>query len=98
MSYSVIIQIEALKELSEAYHYYEDQQLGLGKTFVSDFKELALRIENNPHIFQKIYKEKRRGIIQRFHYNVIYEVEKDIIRISAIMHSSRNPSHWQERE
>ncbi len=96
MNYTIIVQVEALQDLREAWTYYEGQQNGLGQKFILAFREESLRIEKNPLIFQKIYNDKRRAVIKQFNYNIIYQVEESIVRISAVIHGSRHPKHWQD--
>ena len=97
MTYNLLVQQEALEDLQEAFDYYESQQTNLGTVFIQAFQDLALRIEANPFLFQPIYNQKRRAIISRFQYNVIYEIEGSNVRVSAIIHGSRNPKRWQNR-
>jgi plasmid stabilization system protein ParE len=97
MSYTLIVQQEALDELQDAYDYYESRQANLGRDFIIAFRVEALRIEKNPHLFQKIYNEKRRTVIRKFQYNIIYQIEGEEVRVSAVMHGSRDPKRWQNR-
>jgi plasmid stabilization system protein ParE len=98
MSYTLSIQVDAQEDLREAWAYYESQQTGLGQQFMSAFLECALQIEGNPFLFQKVYKQKRRAVVRPFGYNVFYEVEGDSVRVSAIMHGSRDSQRWQKRK
>ncbi len=70
MNYTIIVQVEALQDLREAWTYYEGQQNGLGQKFILAFEKESLRIEKNPLIFQKIYNDKRRTVIKQFNYNI----------------------------
>lgn len=97
MSYTLIVQQEALADLQDAYDYYESRQPNLGRDFIIAFREEALQIEKNPQLFQKIYKEKRRAVIRKFQYNIIYQIEGKEVRVSAVMHGSRDPQRWQKR-
>ena len=97
MSYSIIVQAEAREDLREAYEYYESQKIGLGNAFIIAFRNRATQIEENPFLFQKIYNSKRRAVIEKFGYNIIYEIEEPSVRISAVMHGSRAPRRWKGR-
>lgn len=97
MSYTLIVQQEALDDLQDAYDYYESRQTNLGRDFIIAFRAEALRIEKNPQLFQKIYKEKRRAVIRKFQYNIIYQIEGEEVRVSAVMHGSRDPKRWEHR-
>lgn len=96
-NYSVIIQPEAELDLDEAFEYLEDQQAGLGFDLLAAFVDVIDVLEGNPLLFQKVYGEKRRAVIQRFHYNVIYIVLNQEVYILAVMHGSRDPRGWERR-
>jgi plasmid stabilization system protein ParE len=96
-NYSVIIQPEAEKDLDEAYAYLEEQQADLGFQLLADITEILELLEDNPLLFQKVYRENRRAVVQRFGYNLIYKVKEMEVYILAIIHGSRNPESWQKR-
>jgi len=98
MSFSLILQQEALDDLKAAFDYYESVRSDLGDQFIVAFREVAFHIEGNPFLFQEIYKDKRRAVITRFQYNIIYTIENDTVRVVAVMHSSMNPQRWEGRE
>ncbi len=95
MTYILYFQTSAYHDLNDAFDYFESHKVGLGKKFLDEVDSMIEVIEKNPLIFQKIYKEKRRAIVRKFNYNIIYEVEESLIRVSAIMHGSRDPKRWQ---
>jgi plasmid stabilization system protein ParE len=70
----------------------------LGFQLLEDLTEVLELLENNPLVFQKVYGEKRRAIIRRFGYNVIYKVEDTEVYVLAIMLGSRDPGKWQGRK
>jgi plasmid stabilization system protein ParE len=96
-AYNVIIQPEAEHDLDEAYAWLETQHSGLGFQFLANLTETIELLEENPFLFQKVYGEKRRAVVQRFGYNLIYKVVDKEVYILAIMHGSRDPEQWQVR-
>lgn len=97
-SFNVIIQPEAEADLDEAYQYFEQQKSGLGFQLLEDLTEVLGLLENNPLLFQSVYGEKRRAVIRRFGYNVIYKVEDAEVYVLAIIRGSRDPEKWQGRK
>lgn len=97
-SFNVIIQPEAEADLDEAYQYFEQQKSGLGFQLPEDITEVFELLEANPLVFQKVYGEKRRAVIRRFGYNVIYKVLDGDVYVLAIMHGSRDPRKWESRK
>ena len=47
-------------------------------------------------LFVKVYHEKRRAVLQSFPYNIIFVIEEDLIRVSAVVHGKQNPQKWQK--
>ncbi|MEZ4995200.1 MAG: type II toxin-antitoxin system RelE/ParE family toxin [Saprospiraceae bacterium] len=97
-SFNVIIQPEAEADLDEAYQYFEQQKSRLGFQLLEDLTEVLELLENNPLLFQKVYGEKRRAVIRRFGYNVIYKVVDADVYVLAIMDGSRDPRKWKGRK
>ncbi len=97
MTYVISLTPLALSELQEAKDYFDAQSDSLGDVFVDYFQKLTSLIASNPFLFQKVYSNKRRGIIRKFRYNVIYAVHDDTILILGILHGAQAPSSWQDR-
>lgn len=96
-NFSVIIQPEAEQDLDETFAYLENQQSGLGFQFLADLVKVIEILEDNPFLFQRVYGEKRRAIVKKFGYNVIYKVKSFDVYILAIMHGGRDSEKWEER-
>ena len=96
-SVELIIRPEAEEDIKGAFQFYEDCSKGLGSDFLLSIDAILSRIQRNPEIFQKTYKEIRRGLIQRFPYGVFYFAEKERIVVIGVLHCKRNPKTWQER-
>ena len=100
MKYKIILQEEARQDLKDAFDYFNEQQKGLGKGFIKAYKDKSEFIANLPTACQKIYKDKRRAIINPFKFNLIYVIEESskTVFIEAVMHSSRSPKRWKDRK
>ncbi len=96
--YHIIIQPEAEQDLDEAYQYLEGQRTGLGFELLADLTEIVELLEDNPFLFPPIYGEKRRAVIQRFKYNLIFKIVEENVFILAIMHGSRDTQRWKGRK
>ena len=88
---------EARKEFLKASEYYEEQVLGLGDEFIDEVEKVLEIIENYPNSGKKITKSKRRFLVSRFPYGVIYSVKANQIIIFAIMDLRRKPDYWKSR-
>ncbi|MEM1326358.1 MAG: type II toxin-antitoxin system RelE/ParE family toxin [Bacteroidota bacterium] len=97
MNFQVIIQPEAEDEIDDAFHYLDSIRTGLGFDFLALLSEVIGRLEDNPFQYQKILGEKRRAVIQKFKYSVIYLINNDEVFILAVIHGSRHPRKWKTR-
>jgi hypothetical protein len=95
--YKVELLSEAEDELSDAYDWYEEQQLTLGDKFYNEVSHYLNLIEYNPHQFQIRYKEELRSAsLNKFPFLVIYWIDEInfIAYIVSIFHTSRNPKYF----
>lgn len=97
MTYQLYLQTAAINDLQEAVDWYEAQKIGLGGEFLAAIGEMLSLIEQNPFTFALVYNQKRRAALRRFPYNIIYTIEDDSIRVSAILHGKKDPSVWKKR-
>jgi plasmid stabilization system protein ParE len=97
-SVELIVRPEAEEDVREAYQYYEECSEGLGSDFLLSVDAVLSLIQRNPEIFQKVHKDVRRGLLQRFPYGVFYLTEKGKIVVIGVMHCKRAPETWQNRE
>ncbi|MBN2534761.1 MAG: hypothetical protein JXB88_17885 [Spirochaetales bacterium] len=66
----IIIRLEAEVDIRDTYYYYEECSRGLGTDFLLSLDALFSLIKRNSEIYQKVYKNIHRGLIQRFPYGV----------------------------
>jgi plasmid stabilization system protein ParE len=89
--YQLIIRPKATNMAEKAYDWYEEQQVGLGKLFVTELVSCYDKLEAWPAAYTKIYKNYRHIILRTFPYVVVFEIIKDDVVIYAVFHTSRNP-------
>ena len=88
---------EALKEIDEAFLWFENERLDLGQRFISEIETTILRIQHFPEINRIIIKDIRRALMSSFPYGIMYSVIDDTIEIYAIAHLHRMPFYWVKR-
>lgn len=96
-AYHLIVKEEAKEEISDAYKWYEDKQIGLGERLLDELDDCFSSIKKNPKQFIKTHKEMRQAILKIFPFVIIYEIEKELVIVYAIFHTSRNPEIWKNR-
>lgn len=87
-------------EFDDAFDYYESQLVGLGYKFQSEIAKSLSRIISYPNSYQKIGKNSRRCLVQKFPYGVVYQFsqETNVLLVVAIAHLHRKPDYWLSRE
>jgi len=93
MKYSFIINEEAIQELTEAFLWYEEQQIDLGKEFRTKVYDRLNQVCNNPLHNQISNKNFRSALTDKFPFLIVYFIDEKnhLIVVTAIFHTSRNP-------
>jgi plasmid stabilization system protein ParE len=90
---------EAEEDLREAAEFYRDRAgAGLSQALLAEFERSASLLLEHPHLGSLWRHGKRRLLMRRFPYAVVYAVVADQIRILAVAHHSRRPGYWRGRE
>ena len=87
----------AEQEMLEAAAYYEQQAEGLATAFYDQIEQASFEIARNPETWPLISETIRKRSVGRFPFILLYRIDPDEIIIQAVMHTSRNPKHWQRR-
>jgi plasmid stabilization system protein ParE len=84
----------AVREVGEAYEWYEAQSQGLGSEFEAAFALQMKRLEQVPLLYPEIIPGVRRTLLPRFPYGVFYVARNDLVHVLAVIHNVRNPKRW----
>lgn len=97
--FSSIILPQAKADIREAAQWYNKQQTGLGKRFITQIREKVHFIRQNPKASNIRYKNVRTAILNIFPFMVHYTIDEKnkTIIISAVLHTSRDPKLWGSR-
>ena len=97
MTLQIYIRPEAEADLDDAAAWYQTQVMRLGYEFLDEIKKTLQIMADNPEIFQVIYKNVHRAVVQRFPFVIYYQIEAETIIVLGIIHASRNPHDWKKR-
>lgn len=89
---------EASLELVEASHFYDSRQEGLGDRFLDALDEALEAIQEDPLIWKPDRRGRRKYLVWRFPYQLVYRIERSRIFILAVAHGSRKPGYWKHRD
>lgn len=91
----------AVRDLLETQAYYSRISSELSKDFRRELDSLVEQASANPAHFHFLSRRSRfrRANMNRFPYNLVYEVwsESDEIKVVCVRHDKRHPSHGLNR-
>ena len=88
----------ASEELIEAAHFYEGREKGLGDRFLDAVNASLETMRRNPMLGRSDERGRRRWLVHRFPYLIIYRLVDGFLYILAVAHTSRKPDYWQSRD
>ncbi len=88
---------EALQEYQQSTRYYAERDPALAHRFVECVEEAISRVLESPNRWRILEDDVRRCLTHVFPYGVLYTIEPDFILIVAVMHCSREPGYWKQR-
>jgi toxin ParE1/3/4 len=94
VAYRLKFSSRAVREVGEAYAWYESQSEGLGSEFELAFELQLKRLEQVPLLYSEVLHGVRRTLLPRFPYGVFFTVKNDLVHILAVIHTARNPTRW----
>jgi plasmid stabilization system protein ParE len=88
---------EAAKELTSSIQYYERKSNGLGAEFFDEVEEAIAQALTHSKSGTLITEQNRRILLQRFPFELIYDVKDEVITLIAIKHMKQRPGYWESR-
>ena len=89
---------EAEDDLMSAASFYEAQRPGLAHRFIAAVERVVSFAAEQPLTGAPLGGAIRRHLVPGFPYAVIYEVDRDPVRVLAIAHLRRHPDFWLGRQ
>ena len=94
MAYQLTVSDRAVREIGEAYEWYEEQLHGLGAEFIDALDAQLQLITQTPLLFPEIRRGIRRTLLSHFPYGVFYASKGDVVSVLAVVHTARSPRRW----
>ena len=88
---------DAEAELADAADYYEARRPGLGKAFAGEVTRTISLIREHPDAGSPVGPSRRRMLVSRFPYAIVYRRDSNSVVIVAVAHQSRRPGYWRGR-
>ncbi|HEX3896694.1 MAG TPA: type II toxin-antitoxin system RelE/ParE family toxin [Rudaea sp.] len=93
----VIVRSEARQELLAAQIWFETKSPGLGFEFARSIAAAVESVVRNPIAYTEIELGRRRILLRRFPYALIYRIRNDELLLVAVFHQRRQPGAWRDR-
>ncbi|HEX8244043.1 MAG TPA: type II toxin-antitoxin system RelE/ParE family toxin [Longimicrobium sp.] len=84
-------------DVSEAAEHYLNTDPDAGRRFFEELDRATNLIETNPRIGRPAEHDTYRLTLQRFPYDVVYEIHPHEIVVIAVAHHRRERSYWISR-
>ena len=97
MARRLAVSDRAVREIGEAYEWYEMQFPHLGTEFLDALDAQLKVISNTPLLYAETQRGVRRALLSHFPYGVFYALKDDIVSVLGVIHTSRNPHRWPRR-
>ena len=97
VAYRLKFASRAVREIGEAFDWYEEQSKGLGNEFELAFELQLKRLEQTPFLYTEIIPGVRRTLLPRFPYAVFYTVKDDLVHVLGVIHTARSPKRWPSK-
>ena len=94
----LVFKEEAKKDIGESYRWYEEQQPGLGESFLEEIEKYITIIIANPFTYSIRHNNKRAAVLKRFPYIVVYESSDQEIVVYAVFNTHQDPSKLVARK
>lgn len=87
---------QAVSDLIQGFHFYEEQEPGLGSDFLTTLYADIESLQIYAGIHRKACRNYHRLLSRRFPFSVFYTVQDQTVRIRAVVDCRRNPA-WIRR-
>lgn len=93
----LIVRREAERDIKKAFDWYEEQRPGLGSEFLEQIEAVFERIEDNPELYESVFRTVSRALVRRFPYSVYFVLANRNPVVIAVLHQRRSPVRWRGR-
>lgn len=93
----VVFHPGASEDYAAAFAWYHARGPKIASDFESEIDRGIRLISRHPLRWPKFDEQRRRLIVRKFPYSIIYELHGDDAVVLAIAHGKRRPNYWRER-
>ena len=93
----VIFHPGASEDYAAAFAWYYSRGTALASDFEREIERGIRLISQNPLRWPSYDNERRRLIVRKFPYSIIYELHVEDVVVLAVAHGKRKPDYWRDR-
>ena len=82
-------------DILEAREWYGAHSSALEERFASALADTLDTVLAHPRAFPEVEPQVRRTLVHTFPYFVYYRLTPEVVRVLAVLHTSRHPSTWK---
>jgi toxin ParE1/3/4 len=99
MTYRIVVEGEAEKELNEARNWYNARKPGLGQRLAREIRRLLREVAQNPERYRKASRLTRVVRLWGWQYLIYFTFQKEppLLIVAAIFHAKRDPAELKRR-
>lgn len=77
-NYRISIEEDAKFDIAEGYDWYSKISIKISESFLFEIKKTLNYLEENPFLFQLVYKDFRQVPIKKFPFVILYKVYSEM--------------------
>lgn len=93
----VVFHPGASEDYAEAFGWYYARGTALAYEFEREIERGIRLIYPNPLRWPQFDAERRRLVVRKFPYSIIYELHGEEVVVLAVAHGKRKPYYWLDR-
>jgi plasmid stabilization system protein ParE len=86
------------KDIKSSYQWYEEKSPGLGNEFINEIESGYDMLIQFPQSCPIIRQKYHKYTLPNFPFSIIYRIVGKVIYVVAVMHNSRKPGYWKNRD
>ena len=91
-NYRISIEEDAEFDIAEGYDWYLKISRRVSDSFLDQIKHTINYLEENPFLFQFVYKDYRQVPVKKFPFVILYKTDLDTVKIYRVFPTNMNPS------
>jgi plasmid stabilization system protein ParE len=99
MTFCVLIEDEAERELAEAVDFYDEREPGRGQKFARDVRHVFKTVCEDPERFPRYSRLARKAKVLDWPYSVFFAIKRETseLVIITVWHGARDPAKLRRR-